>query len=211
MKRRILALACAVTMVLGMSMTVFASPSPATGETKNANKIVTASNQQPFASSTIASFPSVTRTNIVGLEVTAVTDAEADELVREAVNDFGMNAFIATMVRLELTYRNDHGPFRVTLYNGNIWAGQQVEIIHKVSIDGNNYRFERIPAESVANGSVTFVTNSFSPFAVVINTAGGTVPAVAGTSPKTMDIALMVSGFAGLFTAGAALTRKKEH
>ena len=190
MKRRILAFACAAVMVLGMGMTVFAAGSSTASDTRETPVFQSA--VQSLSAATIAAFPEVTA--VEGATVTAVSPDVAAAAVSEAGKVYGNNTFIATLV--DINVPGATFPYTFTIYNPNVWAGQKVTILHYV-----DEKWERITPGKVADNAVTLTTNSFSPFAVVID---------ADTSPKTMDIALIVSGFAGLFAAGAVLTGKKK-
>lgn len=191
MKRKILALACAVTMVLGMSMTVFAAGSADT-KTATSNAATFTTGTQSFSSATVAGFADVT--TVDGATVTRVSSAVAAEAVAQANELYGESTFVATVV--DINVPGATFPYTFTIENPNVWAGQTVTILHYT--DG---QWERIAPDKVADNAVTLTTNSFSPFAVVIDT---------DASPKTMDIALMVSGVAGLFAAGAALAGKRK-
>lgn len=203
MKKKALALLCAMTMVLGMSMTVFAAPSAtASGNTGSSSGSSSSSSSsvgavttgtQTIGDGTIAEFATVT--SVDGATVTAVSGDIAKEAVNEANAMFGANSFIATVV--DINVPGATFPYTLTIKNPNVWAGQNVTILHKV-----NGTWERLTPSSVADNSVTVTVNSFSPFAIAINTAGA--------SPKTQDIALMVGACAALFATGAMLTGKKR-
>ena len=191
MKRRILALVCAVTMVLGMGMTVFAAGS-ITAKNASNEPPVFQSAVQSLTASTIAAFPDVTV--VEGATVKAVDTDTAVAAVAEAGKVYGANTFIATIVDIDVPGATF--PYTFTISNPNVWSGQKVTVLHYT-----NGKWERITPNKVADNAVTLTTNSFSPFAVVVD---------ADLSPKTMDSALIVSGFAGLFAIGAVLTRKKK-
>lgn len=196
MKRRFLALACAVTMVLGMSMTVLAaSPTGSSSVTAKAaaKNAVMSTGTQNFTAATVAEFATVTTAD--GATVTAVSTSIAASAVAEANALYGDSSFVATVVDISLP-EGTVFPYALTIKNPNVWAGQTVTVLHYV-----NGQWERLTPSKVANNAVTVTINSCSPFAIVIDTEA---------SPKTMDIALMVSGFAGLFAAGAVMTGKRK-
>ena len=200
MKKKALALLCAMTMVLGMSMTVFAAPSPtsdgnkssSSGSSSNSVGTVT-TGTQTIGDGTIAEFANVTSAD--GATVTAVSSDIAKEAVNEANALYGSGSFIATVV--DINVPGATFPYTLTIKNPNVWAGQTVTVLHKV-----NGTWERLTPSNVADNSVTVTVNSFSPFAIAINTAGA--------SPKTQDIALMVGACAALFATGVILTGKKR-
>ncbi len=193
MKKRVLALICAAVMSLGMSMTVFAAGS--TDATQAAyHTPVMSTGTQAFSAATIAGFATVT-TASGNATVTAVSTEVAASAVAEANAMYGNGSFVATIVDVSLP-ADTVFPYQLTLQNPNIWAGQKVTILHYV-----NGAWEKLSPSAVGDKTVTVTITSCSPFAVVIDTQA---------SPKTMDPSLAVSGLAGLFAAGAALTGKKK-
>lgn len=188
MKKKALALICAATMVLGMSMTVFAAPSPSTEGSVG----VISTGTQTLSDGTIADFAQVT--SVAGGTVTAVNGDVAAEAVSEANKLFGSGSFIATVV--DINVPNATFPYTLTINNPNVWAGQTVTVLHKV-----NGSWERLTPSNVSDNAVTVTVNSFSPFAVAINTS---------TSPETQDIALPVSALAGVFAAGVVIIGRKR-
>lgn len=203
MKKKALALVCAMTMVLGMSMTVLAAPSPSSNSNKGSSSSGSSSSSssvgtvttgtQTIGDGTIAEFAKVT--SVDGATITAVSGDIAKEAVNEANALYGSGSFIATIV--DINVPGATFPYTLTIKNPNVWAGQNVTILHKV---GGTW--ERLTPSSVADNSVTVTVNSFSPFAIAINTASA--------SPKTQDIALMAGACAALFAAGVILTGKKR-
>ena len=129
-----------------------------------------------------------------GGTVTAVDAGTFQDAVNQANALYGTNTFIASIV--DINVPNVAFPYKLTINNPNVWAGQNVTVLHK----GAN-GWERLTPVEVGDNTVSVMVDSFSPFALVIDT---------GRSPKTMDIALMVGGLAGLFAAGTALTGKKK-
>lgn len=201
MKKKALALLCAMTMVLGMSMTVLAAGSPTAGGSSSSKSSGSSSQAsgtistgtQTFSDSTITEFATVTSAD--GATVKAVSTDVAKEAVNEANALYGSGSFIATVV--DINVPGATFPYTLTIKNPNVWAGQTVTVLHKV-----NGTWERLTPSSVADNSVTVTVNSFSPFAIAINTTGA--------SPKTQDIALMVGACAALFATGVILTGKKR-
>lgn len=224
MKKKVLTLICAAIMIMGMSMTVFAAPSPDSGSTgtsssnSGSNKPTTdksnsdeqdeqdeqedsvgtlSTGSQTFNDVTIAEFAQVT--TVAGATVKAVSADVAVAAVNEANALYGANTFVATVVDVTPPAGTNF-PYTFTISNPNVWAGQTVTVLHQLP----NGTWERITPNSVANNAVTLTTNSASPFAVVINTAAS--PA----SPRTQDVVLMVCAFAGVFAAGALMICKKR-
>lgn len=209
MKRKILALVCAAVMVMGMSITVLAAPSPNSGSTagsgngsssatsggvaNSAGSSVTESlGNQVFNEAKLQYFAEDTK--VEGGTVKAVDMATLRDAYRQATLIYGADTFIATIV--DINVPGATFPYNLTIQCSNVWAGQTVTILHKVGD-----QWERLKPSAVADNSVTVTVNSFSPFAIVIDT---------NPSPKTNDIALMVSGLAGLFATGTVFTYKKR-
>lgn len=221
MKKKILALVCAGVMVMGMSITAFAAPSPNSGSTAGstsgsttgsgtgsssatsqgvtnnsgsnsssgsfnvgANQVINASTLSFFAEDT----------TVEGGTVTAVDTATAQEAINQATQLYGNGTYIASIV--DINVPGASFPYKLTIKCSNVWKGQTVTVLHKV-----NGQWERLKPSTIADNSVTVTVNSFSPFAIVVDTH---------PSPKTGDVALMVSGLAGLFATGAVFTRKKR-
>lgn len=183
MKKKVLALVCALTMVMGMSISVFAA-SPQAGSISTGT--------QTFGAATVENFANVT--TVEGATVKAVDFATASEAVAEANALFGSSTFVATIVDITGT------PGTITIKNPNVWAGQSVIVLHKV-----NGVWKQETVTSVADNAVTLTVDSFSPFAVVIDTSASTA-----LSPKTRDIVLMVGAIALVCVAGVVLTGKKK-
>lgn len=184
MKKKVLALVCALTMVMGMSISVFAA-SPQAGSISTGT--------QTFGAATVENFAKVTTAE--GATVAAVDFATASEAVAEANALYGSSSFVATVVDITGT---PGVPF--TIKNPNVWAGQSVTVLHKV-----NGVWKQETVTSVADNAITLTVDSFSPFAVVIDTSASTA-----LSPKTRDIVLMVGAIALVCVAGVVLTGKKK-
>lgn len=181
MKKRILALACAMTLVFGMSLTVCAAGSPGSGSaassaTQSDKVSVDNSTGQVLTSATIEEFAKTTTisSGVEGATITAVPASTAKAMIAEANKIAGANTFIASIVDLQVPAGTGTATF--TLACPNVWKGQNVCILHLKS-DGT---YEVIKPSSVENNAVTFTMTSYSPIAIVIDTA----------SPKTADAGL---------------------
>ncbi len=208
MKKKLIGLVCAMTMVLGMSTTAMAAGSSNassvasnTTTTTTTEVLVTAESNttgQVLTEKTLDFFVEDTKvTGVEGAKVAEVTTAQAKTLVEKAQAVAGSNAFIATMVDLEVPAGTGKATFTLTC--SNVWKGQNVTILH-VKADGT---VETIKPDAVADNKVTFTMTSYSPIAVMVNTAAG------ATSPKTGEIFAMVGAMAALCGAGAVAFGKK--
>lgn len=205
MKRRILALVCAATLVLGMSLTVSAagssdSKTKAEEAAKRETVSIANSTGQVLTGATIAWFAEDTKitSGVAGAKINAVTDNNtAKAMIAEANRIVGSTAFIASLVDLEVPTGTGTAAFTLTC--SNVWKGQNVRILHLKS-DGT---YEVITPSSVENNAVTFTMTSYSPIAIVIDTA-------ALASPKTADTGLAAGMLiAVLAMAGAVAYRRK--
>lgn len=214
MKKKFLALVCAAVMVMGTGVTVLAAGDSSsagavagsgtvTNDSASAGAVnnnsgssssgnFSVSGKQTITASTLEFF--VEDTKVEGGTVTAVSTATVQEAISQATQLYGDDTFIATIV--DINVPGATFPYNLTIKCSNVWAGQTVTVLHKV---GNTW--ERLRPSSLVDNAVTVTVNSFSPFAVVIDT---------DPSPKTGGIALMVGGLAGLFATGTVLTRKKR-
>lgn len=216
MKKKVLALVCAAVMVMGLSVTAMAEGSITAGDVAGGNSStgssstgkgspttaavvedsgtisVPGNSKQTFAQSSLDFFAK--DLVVEGGVVKAVSMATAEEAISEAVKVYGDDTFIAGIVDIDVPGATF--PYNLTIKCSNVWAGQTVTVLHKV-----NGVWERLTPSKVADNSLTVTVNSFSPFAIVIDT---------NPSPKTGDIVLMVSGLAGLFATGTVFTRKKR-
>ncbi len=200
MKKRILALVCAATMVMGMSLTVCAQGSGTAGKTaqnavaQQSTEIVSIENNtgQTLSAATIASFAETTgiAAGVQGATIEAVPTNTAKAMIAEANNQVGANTFIAAVVDLKVPAGTGTATFTLTC--PNVWAGQKVTILHLKS-DGT---YEMITPSNVANNSVTFTMTSYSPIAIVIDTAA---------SPKTGDDGLAAGAMIALMAMAAAM------
>lgn len=222
MKRKILALVCAMTMVLGMSLTVCAAGSasasdiaqpgkPSAGASDIVNNVsapapsapadvlVSSSenaNGQVLTTETLGYFfETTTVSGVQGATLKAVSAETAKAVIAQARAIAGESTFIATIVDLEVPAGTGAATF--TLGCPNVWKGQNVTILHQKS-DGT---FESIKPSSVEDNKVTFTLSSYSPVAIVINTGA--------KAPKTGDIILMIMAMTGFFGLGAGACAKK--
>lgn len=204
MKKKLIGLVCAMTMVLGMSATVLAagsSTSSAVATDTSSSVIVAADSNttgQVLTEATLDFFVEDTKiAGVEGVKVTAVTATEAQALVEKAQAIAGSNSFIATMVDVEVPAGTTKAVLTITC--SNVWKGQNVVILHQKA-DGT---VETIKPDKVEDNKVTFTMTSFSPVAVMINTGA--------TSPKTGEIIALVGAMAALCGAGAVAFGKKAN
>lgn len=199
MKKRILALLCATVLTCSMSMTAFAANSVTTGSVTTGSAVEAAdpglaTGSQQLNSNTIAEFATTTTvTSTVNATITAVSTDTAKAAVAQAKSVVGDNAFVASVVELNVPAGTGEASF--TLGCPNVWAGQSVTILHQKA-DGS---WESIKPTSVANGSVTFTLTSYSPVAIVIN----------ATAAKTGDMVMVIAMMAVVCLAGFAVFSKK--
>lgn len=197
MKKKALALICAMTMVLGMSMSVFAADSADSEEVASSAEESQnfSTGTQTITTQTVADMATVT--TVSGATVTTVSNEIAGEAVAEANKLYGSSSFIASVV--DINVPGATFPYELTINNPNVWAGQKVTVLHKV---GDTW--EKLTPSKVGKNTLTVTVNSFSPFAIAIDTSA------TSASPKTQDIVLMVGACAAVFAAGVAMTCKKR-
>lgn len=210
MKRKILALACAMTLVFGMGMSVCAAPSSTAsatagdvannatqpeelvGASENATgQVITADTIQYFADTTTVS-------GVAGASLSAVSTETAKAMIAQARTIAGSNTFIASIVDLNVPAGTGAATF--TLGCPNVWKGQNVTILHLKS-DGT---YETIAPSAVEDNKVTFTMTSYSPVAIVINTGSA-----GAKSPKTGEIIVLVAALAAVSGIGAAVCGRK--
>lgn len=223
MKRKALALLCALAVMAMGSMTVFAaSPTVGTTEapvsTQKANtSVVNTATPAQYAAATTAS---------AGFGVGAVTqttvDSAAVAVQNQLLNDLAsvgaklgnstlaaaatdatkkVTASILSVVEVNPTTatKDANGNYVVTLNIAGIAAGDTIAIMHY-----NGTAWETIVPSNVSTGSVTFATASLSPIGVVKLAVS---PATA--APKTGETASVAMIFIAAGFAGAALCGKK--
>ncbi|MGN0402825.1 MAG: hypothetical protein ACI4HQ_11305 [Acetatifactor sp.] len=198
MKKRILALICAAVMTIGMSMTVCAAGSPNAGAAATEELVKAEDNTtgQVITTNTITYFAETTTIEgVAGATLKEVPVDTAKVMITQAKTIAGKDTFIASVVDLSVPAGTGKATF--TLGCPNVWKGQNVTILHQKS-DGS---FENIKPDKVEDNKVTFTMTSYSPIAIVINTAA--------TAPKTGDIFAVVAAMAAISGLGAAACGKK--
>lgn len=211
MKRKILALACAMTLVFGMSMSVSAAGSAtasatagdvANNVTAPAEELVSADENatgQVITANTIQYFADTTTVSgVAGASLSAVSTDTAKAMIAQAKTIAGSNTFIASIVDLNVPAGTGAATF--TLGCPNVWKGQNVTILHLKS-DGT---YETIAPSSVEDNKVTFTMTSYSPVAIVINTGS-----TGARSPKTGEIIALVAALAAVSGIGAGVCGRK--
>lgn len=193
MKKKILAFVCAMTMVIGMSLSVCAAPSTSAEDLVKAEDNTTG---QVITTNTIAYFAETTTVEgVAGAALKEVPADTAKAMITQAKTIAGKDTFIASIVDLSVPAGTGKATF--TLGCPNVWKGQNVTILHQKS-DGS---FENIKPDKVEDNKVTFTMTSYSPVAIVINTGA--------VSPKTGDIFAVVAAMAALSGLGAAACGRK--
>lgn len=199
MKKKILALACAMTLVFGMSLTVSAEESNSAGSAaEEAQEVVSVENKtgQTLTGAAIEEFAKTTTviSGVSGASIGAVSNDTAKAMISEANRVVGQNAFVAAVVDLQVPAGTGAATF--TIGCPNVWKGQKVTIIHQKS-DGT---FETIAPDKVDNNAVTFTMTSYSPIALVVDAA----------APKTADAGMATAAMLSVMSlAGLAVFGKK--
>lgn len=196
MKKRLLAWVGALVLASAMSLTAVAAGSVTSGSVAQKNDPALATGTQQFNENTIKEFANTTTvTSDVNATISAVSTETAKAAVAQAKVVAGDNAFVASIVELNVPAGTGTATF--TLGCPNVWAGQKVTILHQKA-DGT---WESITPDKVANNAVTFTLSSYSPVAIVLDV----------TAPKTGDAGVfaLVAGMAVLCLAGAAVFSRK--
>lgn len=220
MRKKLIALLCVATMVMGMSLTVCAAPSntssnsasnassssgSSSGSSRSSDSEAAATNVITDAAVTgnitgqkltLAAVQEFAKTTTIaggpeGASISAVSETTAKAMITEANRAYGNRTFVASIVDLH------GGAGTYTLGCPNVWEGQKVTIVHQKA-DGS---FEYVAPDAVSNNLITFTLTSTSPVAIVIDAA----------APKTGDIAVMMAVFALAGIGGAVLFGKKAH
>ena len=192
MKKRFLALVSAMVLAGAMTLTASAATSVTTDNAVASEELQTATQQ--FTEATIAEFATTTTvSSSVNATVAAVSAETAAAAIDQAQAVVGANAFVATVVDLQVPAGTGAAEF--TLGCPNVWAGQSVTILHQKA-DGS---WESITPSRVANNSVTFTLSSYSPVAIVINAA----------APRTGDVVAVAGALAAACLAGGVAFGKK--
>lgn len=197
MKKKILALVCAMVMVLGMSVSVCAAgsstASSAAAESTTENLAAPSTETtQSFSAAGLTEFASTTTVEAgpAGASVSAVSVDTAKAMIADAVKTLGTDTFFAAIVDL------NGGAGTYTLTCPNVWAGQSVTIQHQKA-DGT---YEYIAPDKVENNKVTFTLTSTSPVAILIDTSA---------SPKTGDVIAVMALLAAVCAGGAVVAGRK--
>ncbi len=223
MKKKVLAVLAALTVMAMGTVTVFAaSPSVETTEsavsTQEATTTVasTSSASEYAAATTVSSGYTVEAVSSTTLSATKVAVQNkllndvasigtklGDSTLKAAATDSSkkVTATIMTVVEVSASSatKNSDGKYEVTLKISGISAGDTLAVLHY-----NGSAWETIKPSKVADGSVTFATSSLSPISVVKLEVSSVT-----SSPKTgqtMPYAVIVVA-AGLL--GAAVCTKK--
>ncbi len=214
MKRKfakVLAVACALSMMLGAS--AFAAPST------NSDTADTTDAQKPAAS--YSEGVTVSKITVNGQEVTPTvtpaTNAQVAAAKEEAKKLVAATATVLKAFDITLPEGDYSAGVKVTIGVPEVKAGQKIAVLHQKA-DGT---WEKLAVNEVANGSVTATFYSFSPVAIVLEssepaqapaqtpaqpqTAGDTTP----KSPKTGSTFPAALAISVLALAGAAICGKK--
>lgn len=187
MSKKLLALATALVLTLGMTVTAFAANSPSAGMITG-NTPITTETLDTFVKSTTVT------TTVAGTTITKVEDKDAKTLASSATSTVGANAAIATMV--DINVPSGTGEAQFTLGVDGLVKGQDVTVLH-LKKDGT---VEKCKVNEVKNGAVSFTMTSYSPVAVVVN----------ATAPKTGEVNTMFIMFLAIAgVAGAAYFGRK--
>lgn len=225
MKKRIFALASALILTFGMTVSAFAADSASTDTTPTA---VAVSVDTPITDAQAETFAKATTvtSSVTGATVKPVTAAVANTAAAQAKATVGANTAIATVV--DLSVPEGTGAAEFTLSVPTVKAGQNITILHQKK-DGT---WEAIAPTAVKDGKVSFKMTSYSPVAVVINNASETTPVVkentapsvgpaidaalayinaapAGTAPKTGDMMMVMAFMTSICAAGTVAFTKK--
>ena len=226
MKKRIVALVSALTLVFAMSMNVAAAESITTGQTA---EIIAAAGDVSFPATTgdleksaeFADYLLVTEDVVI----TPLTEASSAKTLASSVAAMKEKDSVDTVVVLA-AFEIDGTSKDVTFVVGDLEANQKAVIKH-MKADGVVEELEG----TYADGKATFTFGSFSPAALVIVTekaaapaatnqppynpawdptvtnasAPAAAPVAALVAPKTGDVVMMVSIMAIIFMAGAAV------
>lgn len=219
MKKKFLAVASAVALFAMSSLPVFAATSPVTegvASDQEASVQIEYGSATADAAGTTAS-AGVTVGQLSGEKYTEVTnhviaailnDVEAfakavgNNALAVAANDKGqtITANVLAAVDLSATGATKVGDYyNVTLNIAGVKAGDTIYIFHLTDAGWETF------TGNAANGSVSFATKSFSPFAVVkVTTSKAGI-----LSPKTGEAVSIVLALAALGAVGAVVCGKK--
>lgn len=221
MKKKVLAVLTAVSVMMFGSMTVSASSPTVPAVNTTSVSTQAAATEAPTAASATES---VSKTSAAaGFEVSAVTDTTVQSATvaaqNQLLNDIALvgtmlnnntlkaaatsstakiTATVVSTVDVDPTTaaKNSSGKYVVTLYISDVKGGDAIVVLH-----WNGAGWETWAPTNVANGSVTFEADSLSPISIVKVEATGKF-----TSPKTGEnstavLVLVISGLGIAFAA----------
>ena len=195
MKKKLLAVVTALTVMAMGTVTAFAA-SPTEGTTEAPGATQKASTTIA-ATATPAEYAQATAVSD-GFTVTAVEKTTVDAAAATDSNK-KVTASILSVVNIDASTaaKGADGKYQVTASISGIKSGDSIAILHYTGS-----AWETIVPDSVAAGSVTFKTSSFSPFAVVkLEVASVTAsPKTGATMP--MAVLVIMVGFAGTMVCG---------
>lgn len=230
MKKRIVALLSALTVMAMGTVTVFGAtlspststaPKPAEGQTVNTTiaptetagkynsetKVSEGFDTDPVygGEETIKSAATAVQ-NLLLNDVKAIGEKLNNDKLKNAAAD-SKQKVSATLISVVEVYPTDakkdaDGYYNVTLKIDAIAEGDALAILHAPNYDNN---WEVIVPTKVEKGAVTFKTKSLSPIAVVKLEVSGAV--AAPKTGETAPVATMILVIAGV--AGAVICRKK--
>ncbi len=235
MKKKILALVCAMTMVLGATMTVFAAESTTAKDTVTESgvtvKVPTEAEAAAFAEDT--SVKVEVGDELKDVSVTPVSPAIAEEASTEAAKNVAAAADVDTAVQPEIctvvdvNNNGEGGKFTLAVPAIKNATGKGFIVLHK-----NGEVWETVPSTvDPAAGTIAFTLSSTSPVAVVSYTlkaapetpsnppadsssGSGSTDSAASTeqpaSPKTGDPLFAVEAMAAVSAVVAGLAAKKR-
>lgn len=202
---KVLAVACALSMLFGVSAFAANSTSSDNTDTTDAQKPATS----------YAEGVTVDKVIVNGQEVTPVvapaTNAQVASAQEEAKTLVAATATVLKVFDISMPEGDYSSGVKLTIQVPDVKAGQKVAVLHQKA-DGT---WERLSGVEVANGSVSAVFYSFSPVAIVLESAepaqtpAQTPAGETPTSPKTGSTFPITLAVAILALAGAAYCGKK--
>ena len=153
MKKKLVALVSALTLLFGMSTAVYAS-----------NSVDAKAAADKYTDSVLQNMSD--KTSVEGPAGTTITKVNKDAAVSAALyakDNLGANAKIAAIVELTVPEGTAPGT-TITLKNADIKEGDVVIILHQKK-DGT---WEQVVASAVGAGFVKFSLSEYSPIAVVV-------------------------------------------
>lgn len=235
MKKKILALVCAMTMVCAMGLSVAAEESvtagdvagAVAGETGNTGSIAVSDDVVTFDVAGITATLPVSAANREASAAAADAIIANDDVTVSAV-DGGDVAAIAKMA-VAIADKATDAKYIDTLFCADITAAAGTTVTLNKAIGADQKAFalhytnggvEVVECE-VSAGKISFTLSSFSPVSVIVVTydtqadstadAPAQAPAVEATSPKTGSVAAAFALLALVSGCGAAVLGKKEN